>query len=362
MAGAVTWLLVSVVALGWFVVHNSSQQLEPEVDVWAPVQAAAERTSTTVGLAFDWAASEAVYAPQWSGIVQETDCRPDSTLKTGATLARVDNVQRIAFHSATPFVRELADGDEGDDVSQLHGLLESLGIDNPGGNRFTYWTGVAVGELAQRIGLSNKVRAFDPSWLLYLPAPRVDVAECMLVVGRPAPATGEVVVRSSPRVTRAVVVTPALVETLLATPPAGEAEEARTDVAAATAVGEGDRIVVQAGDVLSVANNAVEVDITTSEVLGESLALVDTLLQPLTPASAAVLSSLAPAGSWVVPTEAVFAGITGGTCVLARDGDSETPVPVEIVGYDAAGSLVLGNLKAETKVLIAPRPGQRSCA
>lgn len=355
--GAIAWLLVPVIALGWLIARSGSQQVEPDVAVWAPIVATEDRTTTTVGLAYDWVAAKTVLAPQWSGTVQEVNCTPGSTIESGAVVARVDNVQRIAFHSSIPFVRELRVGSKGDDVAQLHELLTTLGVDNPGGESFAYETGIAVGELAQRLGLSNTVRAFDPSWVLYLAAPQVDVARCHLVVGAPVPAFGEPVVTSSPQITRAIIITSALVETLLTD--AQGAEDSQDDVNAASSAADGDRVSIQQGDTLSVAGNEIEVDTATGEVVAESLPQLAALLQSLTPASAAALSKPAPPDSWVVPTEAVFAGSSGETCVVAQG--RQNAVPVSIAGYDTNGSLVVGDLEPGTRVLVAPEPEERSC-
>lgn len=356
-AGTLIWLILPVVGLALIVARSSGQQIEPEVAVWAPVQVTEERTTSAVGLAYDWAPAQTVRAPQWNGIVQEARCAPQSTIESGAIVARVDNVHRVAFHSTIPFVRELTFGAEGDDVAQLHELLEAQGIDSPGGESFTRGTGIAVGELADRLGLTDAVRTFEPGWVLYLPAPVIEVADCLLEVGAPVPAFGEPVITSAPQLTRAVVVTPALVESLLTA--AQPVEDSEDNVSAASSVEEDDRVPFQAGDTLAVAGNEIQVDPDTGEAVSESLPQLEALVQSLTPATSAVHSVPAPPNSWVVPTDAVFAANSGETCVVTRGG--EEPVPVTIVGYDASGTIVRGGLEARTRVLVAPGPDQRPC-
>lgn len=150
-----------------------------------------------------------VYAPAWSAsLVLQSFVAPGSVLETGAPVALIDGVVRVAAATPLPFYRPLEFGDEGDDVAMLNDLLIALGYldalpTSPVAYGFT--TDAAVTAWASHLGVVDPDGSFDPGWVVWLPVAPLQVARISLYPGAPPPAPGTPLLRGPAEVIAAAV-------------------------------------------------------------------------------------------------------------------------------------------------------------
>lgn len=107
------------------------------------------------------------------GTVTSVDFSPGAQVRAGDTLFTVDLRPVVAAVGAVPSFRDLAVGDRGRDVRQLHHLLEAAGVPGvPEGDVFTGATGAAVRAWQKSLGVeqSGLVGRGDVVYLPKLPA------------------------------------------------------------------------------------------------------------------------------------------------------------------------------------------------
>ena len=140
-----------------------------------------------------------------NGTVTAVGVAPGDPLVDGAILFQVDGVDRIGFASSIPFYRPISPGTRGPDVTELHRLLVLKGLvedppDDPG--TATFATGQAIAGFSESLG-AGRTTTFDPSWVVFLPAPDLVAASVSLKVGQPAPSQGAVIITTPGTVTSA---------------------------------------------------------------------------------------------------------------------------------------------------------------
>ncbi|WP_230671610.1 hypothetical protein [Rathayibacter sp. Leaf248] len=346
--GLLVWVALPVA--GYLKLNESTRaaSLAPAVDVWAPVQASTVPTRRTIGVVVGRAPVVELYAPAWSGLVEATDVGSGTVLHEGDVLATVGGIDRIAVTSERPFGRELHRDDEGSDVASLNALLSRRGLVAPDSDEFTARTLASVRSLAKELGVpqSGTVESFDPAWVVFLPLPDVRVAASALHVGAPAPAAGEVIVTSRPRLSSALL-------DAVGTSEAGEGDEGT--VQTAVTAGEGERLEV-GGRELPLAPDRLGVEVSGWDAL-------DGMIDPARSRIDAVLVAEPVPGTWIVPGAAVGIDETGASCLVRRGGAGPSErIAVTVASSTLGRSTVSGPLADGDEVLVSTATGGAPCS
>lgn len=270
-------------------------------------------------------------APAWQGTVLASLVAPGTVLTTGAGVANVDGVVRMAAHTELPFYRTLASDDTGADVAALNGLLVRLGhlaaLPDPP-DWYSFNTAQAVRALERGLGVASPSGVFDPAWVVWLPFEPFTVGETALVAAAPAPAAGSAIAKEAPRLLRAPL-TAANPQDALALDPA---------VAWVFVAGK---------QRFAVKPDTVEVDPMALPALQQLLApkqeRVDGSVQRATPLEVVA-----------VPSTAVQVGEGGGLCAWLPDGKGYRAVPVTVAGARAGVTNVRSGVRAGEQVLSNP--------
>lgn len=337
--GAVLWVLAPLALVGLLTMRAGSAQLAPEVTVWAPVEANTGDVGEPVDIVLEWQPAPPIVAPAWAGVVQSSDLRDGATIASGDVVAIVDGIARLAWATPQPFHRPLQLRDEGPDVAMLEAVLAARGLPVSGTTVFDRTTRDGVRALAQQLGVpgADRVEAFDPAWLVFLPADGAQVASASLTVGAPAPAPGTTIGELADRLAGA----------WLADPASPDDAPVRTTA--------------RAGQVLTVADTQLELTPELDAITADSLPhLVGAAAADATRVGARLLAD-ASDGQWVVPSAAVFAVEDGRTCVLVGDRAGGRPVEVAVVGGNVGTAIVDAPLNERDRVAISPAAGTRRC-
>lgn len=196
--GAVIVLLVGPLAVVTVlrIRGDSPTSVDEAVELTAVAQVVTVQASTAGILTVEWAASPALLAGPWSGIVTRVSIAPGDELSEGDPVAVIDGATRIAAATAHPFYRPLPSGVRGDDVAELQDLLRRIGVlgDDVETGRMDRPTMTAVRSLAALLGVPQaNTSIFDPSWVAWMPHSPVQIATTTLSVGQVAPTVGAVI-------------------------------------------------------------------------------------------------------------------------------------------------------------------------
>lgn len=144
-----------------------------------------------------------VTAPAWQGgVVTRVDIAPGAVVSTGTALLAIDGVTRIAAATSSPFYRTLAVGDKGEDVKSLETTLKTMGLFKGTANQtYDEATAAAVNKLGQRLGVAGEpTGAFDPLWMVWLPAEGIAAQTVDVAVNQAAPTQGSPILSTAPSV------------------------------------------------------------------------------------------------------------------------------------------------------------------
>lgn len=277
-----------------------------------------------VELRLEWTEPVPIPAPAWSGIVTDSSCTPGAMLTSGSPVLSIDTVPRFALATSVPLYRHLSLRAKGADVVSLQQELVRLGRLDTASGVLDAATVTAFAAMTGRAGSPSL--GIDPSEVVWLPAPTVEVGTCNAAVGQPAPSSG---------------------------------------VLATTAARLGSVSVLAAGDerpgarVLSY--NGVESPIPDDGVLRDgavfdALSIVPKDVTQEDPQGSSRLAVALPTVQ--VPASAIVADSDGAACVLTPAAD---PIVVEIIGSRLGVVFVLGDLTDGEDVLVAP-PGDSRCS
>lgn len=292
----------------------------------------------------DWGPVLRVLAPEWSGTVTATGAGPGDVVSSGDNVVEIDGMWRMAASTERPFFRAVGSGDSGWDVGQLHRLLVDLGyldVEYGDSNKADSATVRAVRLFASDQGFLGSVASFDPSWVLWLGAPRMTVAKLNFSVGGRAPAPGNVVVESEPE----------LRSLSLHLPDGGPP------------MMQGHRSLNVDGTLLRLADG--EINDRDLIALGESGVIgSQDGASVVGPGSGAAefsgwLELDDPVHGYQVPASAVRSGADQRTCVwVTVTGDSPAPnfaaVAVDVTAGGASSVIVVGDLADRSMVLVNP--------
>lgn len=171
--------------------------------VVAPTQASVEEAQPAT-ITLDWSSPPQLRWPGAQGLLTSVTVAAGETVENGQVVATVDGVGIIALQSGSPFYRDLARGDKGQDVEELSNSLAGLGLlqADSTGTVMTSEIVDAVRELNYLRGADSRVFSFQH--VLWLPEP-IRIGEVKLFPGTPAPNAGDTALVGLPGVEGATV-------------------------------------------------------------------------------------------------------------------------------------------------------------
>lgn len=327
--GILLWALMPIALILYLGTVSSGIRVvgEPQ-PVWVPVADVVETTNRQVQLDLTWSAPTNLVAPNWSGLVRAVHIRPGTDVKSGDIILKIDAVDRMAWHAKSPFYRSLSAGDQGGDVRELQRLLKFEGFGNSDTGRFDYETQRGVARLASKLGVAERVSAFLPEWVLYLPKASVKADEVMVSVGALAPASGETVFVARPKLLAAKLAAP-------------------TGAVAATPSG----LVATAEELLIVGTEEIELDDERQKASSAGLAALDQVLKPEDELVVGVLERRLDRDATEVSVAAVHTDPDGTNCVMVKRGSAQPFIEnVEILGGSDGRTAVAGGLTTSDRV------------
>lgn len=350
LIGLALWVLLPVAAFAYLTITSSRADVFEPVEVWAPIEPASSDVRVQADALLFKSDVPELFAPGWSGLVEAVTPRRGDNLTSGGDLAVVGGIMRVAFASDRPFGRSLGPGDSGLDVSALNALLAVRGFPNDGGELFTRATLQNVRAFASQIGVpgGNRVTAFDPSWIVFLPQDSVSIVSLDLPVGAPAPGAGAVIAEGAPAILSMLFIEPGSADDTLANDPG--AREAGIPLVGMSA----DRFVV-GGTEFAVDGDPLGV---SPEEFPD--------LQQLVSAEGRIISGLlvsqTDGSGWELPSSSLVQQ-EAGACVIARKGNGdELTVEVEPIAQRPGRVRVLGDLGDFETVLVLADQDSRACA
>lgn len=204
-------ILLPAVALAWLRLGTDdslSGVTDPSIPVLTSPSPRTIITEQPVTLSLTWEPGPSLFAPNWIGTVTGAFIEAGSKLQALQPIVEVGGILRIGVDSEKPFYRPLQRGDEGTDVLALNELLLRLGFhgelpDDP--QVYGFFTAEAVKVWATSLGLTDPSGVFDPSWVVWLPEPSLDIATTYLQVGASAVPPGQPIADTLPTLVAAVV-------------------------------------------------------------------------------------------------------------------------------------------------------------
>lgn len=344
--GLLAWVALPVGGYLTLTESTRSASLDSPVDVWAPAEPNVTPSRRTISVVVARADAVELYAPEWNGLVEAADLRPERVVKDGDIVATIGMIDRPAVSSERPFGRELRAGDEGSDVRSLNRFLDRRGLPASDSDKFTSRTLSSVRALADDLGVPGAIslEAFDPAWVVFLPEDQVRVSTSTLRVGMLAPAAGQSLAISRPNLSSVVL-------DAVRSSEAGEAGGVQSALAAA----EGERLEIGGRDI-PLSGDRAGVDPAGWEV-------IDEMVDPTQSRIDAVLISEPIAGTWVVPSAAVGSRTAGPSCLVRRGVDgTETRIDVALLSSSLGRSVVSGSFASGDEVLVASSTGESPCS
>ena len=299
--------------------------------VLAPAVPQAIDGQQRVSLTLSWEEGRVLRAPGWHGTVTSILASSGESLTGGSPMLAVDGITRIAWHGQTPFYRPLSEGASGPDVAELHRLLMARGhlaSEPANAESYTGATSGAVGDLAAALGAEPQAGAFDPAWVVWLPAEPFVLGALTVELADPAPSPGQELGREAPRLREARL------------QPASQSESLAFEPTVAY--------------VLAVGAGTFEVDETTSLVPSEALPALAVELEPLAESTLALIRRESVLQALAVPSTALTSNAAGQLCVWVPAGGGYEPRAVDAVSSRAGVTNITSQLGEGLEVLANP--------
>jgi peptidoglycan hydrolase-like protein with peptidoglycan-binding domain len=118
------------------------------------------------------------------GRVTALSCKAGRPLKSGAVVARIDEIPLVALATKIPLYRDLNASSRGRDVESLQRELRRLGYSVSVDGRYGQGTRAAVKELQRSAGVTKPDGTLRFSQVLWLPMSRVVPDKCSMIVGK----------------------------------------------------------------------------------------------------------------------------------------------------------------------------------
>ncbi|WP_147440479.1 hypothetical protein [Mycetocola tolaasinivorans] len=297
-----------------------------------------------VELALEWSESASVLSPAWTGTVTGVSIVPGGTLTAGDRPVHIDNVSRIAYHSAAPLIAPVEASSPLAWRKIVIDLFHRLG--HQGGETSRQPFATIVRTIAQDLGVpdAQDVDSFDPAWGIWLPQESITIGRHLPAIGAVAPAQGEPIFE-----------TPRMLETI--------------------ALSDGSPPVVRPETPLKLRTSGVEIEVTEFPITdAESLMVLATAVgadNPETLPGKIVNESFGE--GWVVPASALLIGKSDAYCIVipaapgtqaeaASPDAAVTPVSV-ISGAPPGVAWIAGELPNELRVFSHPlrEDGKLAC-
>ncbi|TFD00502.1 efflux RND transporter periplasmic adaptor subunit [Cryobacterium sinapicolor] len=354
VAALLVWVLLPVGGFTYLSLQETKASIAPVRRVWSPIDVNDLPLRADAQLAIVRSDAYEIVAPNWSGLVQEVRLEAGAVLRSGQVVVVIDGISRLAIASGRPFSRTLVEEDIGDDVARLNAVLRDRGLDAGNSDVFTRRTLSGVRALADSIGAANPddVSGFDPTWFIFLQSD-VPISEISLRVGSPAPAAGEVIATGKPLITSA---------RLQERPDAGFETAITPEDSDGAASQSGDDKTAGAGEVLYVGSQPLELTEDRGFVAPSDLAALESLTEPDSTVVRASLETQPKAGTWLIPSAAIFAEESGNLCTLVKmRGGKTSGEEVTVLGTTKGLTVVSGTLVEGQQVLISPAKEDRRC-
>jgi hypothetical protein len=359
-AGLLTMsLALPLIGIALLTVWDSQNSLSASRPVWVAVKPADAEVRNPVDVVLGWQPVPPLLSPGWVGTVTAVDAiRPEGVM-TGDSVARVDGIQRLAAHTASPFYRSLALGDRGEDVANLNDLLGRFELKSASGDVFTRNTLEGVRQFAARIGSRSpsQTLSFDPSWIVYLPIEGIKGRQFDLPVGAPAPVAGTEIIAPSLQLVSGTVTT---MDTVV--------HEAKSDpvdvdvrVPITTPVPDTARFVLSDTSRVQYAGQELVADIA-SNLMPEALNVLSGTVPLGARSVRAAVSSPATPGAVLIPSAAIYATTAGSLCVIRRGDVTDKAPAVSVISNSGGSSVVTGELAAGDEILVGATAERRKCA
>lgn len=358
VAGLIFWALVPTIGFAYLTWSERQIAIEPTRVVWTPIATSDEPVRREINISVTRSEIDRVFAPNWSGLVQEVPVSVGSTISHGQVVAVVDGISRLAMATSRPFARPLSSGDEGSDVAQLNAVLDERGLEAGTDDDFDRSTLRGVQAIAHQLGVpdADSLITFDPAWFVFLPVHEMHISSSTLKVGAPAPALGEVAFEGDRRITGAF-----LVASSESGPPIGTSEDSNDDDAQAESAPPSPTEKIQAApnQQLIVGSQILPLSETRDEVDAGALAMLAGLIEPDASSVRGSLESEPLAGQWTLPTAAVFTDEDGSLCAVVKRKTSISIREVSVVGIGSGVTVVEGKLQNGDRVLVSPHGKER---
>lgn len=271
-----------------------------------------------------WEPAPIASAPPWSGTITRVEARAGNPVSSGDVVARVDEVDRLAFATADPFWRPLGKGDTGTDVSMLQALLTEQGFyDNTVDGVFGSRMEASIKLFESTLGVVEPTGVFDPGWLIWLPENPLTPVTIDLPRVTPAPAAG----------------TPILI--------------GPTRLATAT-------LLDQAGGVVDIEGSwrldidDVTVDLSDGRIDESALETLSGVLDQEDVQIPGTITRAQPVTILEIPVTAVVSNASGEMCVFVPEGDGYLPRTVELADGQVSWVQVVAGLTTADRILVNP--------
>lgn len=356
------WLLAPAGAFAYLTAASSEARLAEHATVWSPIRANSGDVRERVGIALTWSSGTPVVAPAWEGLVESVKVAPGTPLNDGDVVAEISGITRRAFAASAALYRPLAADDRGSDVAALRSWLSARGYAATPGERVDWSTLLAIRKYASDVGVPGVVDAFEPGWVVWLPASAIQVAEVALTPGAPAPPPGEQIITPARALSAATLTSDTTATATRAEGPGADAEPGSPQAADDAGVPSGDRLTAAPNQHLVVGNTKLELAEDRASLTPAGLAALTQLVSPDAQKVVGALTAPAEKGQFTVPADAVYTNANGQSCVTTRTrGGEPRPLRVAIVSQSIASLVITGELSTTDQVAVAPEAKDRRC-
>lgn len=357
--GVVLWVALPVAGLAMYSHLDTTATFVEPAPVYAPVEQSNAPLTTSVDLGLVWRAPPSLIAPSWTGVLQQVLVTKGDSIGNGDAVVVIDGIRRVAWASPGAFFRPLLDGSKGEDVRWLKTLLVSTGVEQSSSDSFDRAALAGTRALAVKLGVpdARKVTSFDPSWVIFLGAPRITASKIHVVAGQPAPTSGEAFIEAEPELVDVGLAAEGALDGLKQTADGGaavEAEAVESALSRAAVAAPDDAALVYLGAPLGL-------DESRTGLTDEGIATLGAAVQPGQVGVLAQLTSLPKPGDFRVPAAAIRTGRDGQMCVLLAPGSSDDAARmITVVGVTDGVTIVRGDLRAGDMVRV-PAGSDSSC-
>lgn len=315
-------VLLSFVAVAAY--SSSARTLEPvtrPVEAnWVSVERSRPELESMVTVEVSRDITPPLFVAVSGGFVTDVFIEAGEELHPGSSLLAIDGRTLIGYGSEKPLVRDLRQGDRGDDVTVVQELLRAAGHrETPPDGRFDRDTALQVDRLRQASGWPDG-QVFPRDMAVWLPEVPYVVGSVNTVRGARPPATHEPLVAGLPRVTD-VRISPAL--------PGGSVGELRF-----------------AQGRLPLRSGTVDPD-ELSRLLGTG---------PNSGTLDATAATRPASELWLLPATSIVTDISGQPCAIVRrvgSGEREA-IALEVMGGESGVVFVQPGTRDDVEVLANP--------